>query len=209
MRKPNVIFLSIIAMAALLPHTTRWMDDRDEPVATVNTSPSVAKVKPASGPAQPAPEEVAATRAATPETLEARAPAEHPADEPHPWHVLPIEEPAEAGEPLATLEEIYLNEGFDPEWAGPLEEDFYRTFETANLSGSAVEQAECRATLCRFAILHQDSAAQDEFIQAFLKSPLLPLINQGAIAHHSQPAADGTVSAVYFLARNELAHVHH
>lgn len=219
MRKPNIIFLSIIALAALLPLASHWMNaDHDTATpnsvsATVTTArPSSALVQPTEKPVARQSELIAAASSATKQsakpTTEPTQP-EHSADEAHPWHVLPIEAPAAAGEPLAALEEIYLTEGFDSEWAGPLEEDFYRTFETANLAGSDVEQAECRTTLCRFAILHQDIQAQEAFIQAFLESPLLPLINQGAIAHHSQSAADGRVTAVYFLARNELANVNH
>lgn len=217
MRKPNMIFLSIIAMAALLPHTSRWIDTpQDDPLAT-STSPLAEESKPVSAvPAKKTDEPVAAANfvpqlpapsgAAAQSTA---APATEPtADEADRRHVLPIDEPTATTEPLAELEEVYLTEVFDPEWAMPLEESFHSVFDAVRLQDSTVEQAECRTTLCRFAITHKNSAAQDAFVQAFLQSRLLPL-NQVTIAQHSQKTPDGNIAAVYFLARNELAQVHH
>lgn len=208
MRKPNVIFLSIIAMAALLPHTSRWMDTPHE-----ETSAPIAEKKTR----LPAPtkkdDSVAAETSAPQITLSSAQAAVAPAgeasvDKPDPRHVLPIEEPTETIEPLAELEEAYMTEAFDPDWATPLEESFHSVFDAVRLQDSTVEQAECRTTLCRFAITHKNSAAQDAFVQAFLQSRLLPL-NQVTIAQHSQKTPDGNIAAVYFLARNELAQVHH
>lgn len=221
MRKPNVIFLSIIAMAALLPHTSRWIETpQDDPLAT-STSPLAEESKPVSAvpakpdepvaaanfvPQLPAPSSAAEQSTSAQSTA---APATEPtADEADPRHVLPIDEPAATTEPLAELEEVYLTEVFDPEWAMPLEESFHSVFDAVRLQDSTVEQAECRTTLCRFAITHKNSAAQDAFVQAFLQSRLLPL-NQVTIAQHSQKTPDGNIAAVYFLARNELAQVHH
>lgn len=209
MRKPNMIFLSIIALVALLPHTSRWLTSPEQAstpsVSAAPTAPPIAPTERRAAPVLTASED---HPAAVPETLPAPSQNQAPVEEAHPWDVLPIAEPVDT-EPLNTLEEIYLTESFDADWAGPLEADFYQTFEMANLSDSAVEAAECRATLCRFALLHDDPQAQNAFIQAFLESPLLPLIHQGAIAHHSQQAADGSITAIYFLARNELAHARH
>ena len=222
MRKPNVIFLSIIAMAALLPHTSRWIDTpQDDPLAT-STSPLTEESKPVSAEPAKKPDELVAVANFVPQlpapsgaaeqstsAQSTAAPAtERSADEPDPRHVLPIEEPTATTEPLAELEEVYLTEVFDPEWATPLEESFHSVFDAVRLQDSRVEQAECRTTLCRFAITHKNSAAQDAFVQAFLQSRLLPM-NQVTIAQHSQKTADGNIAAVYFLARNELAQAHH
>ncbi len=203
MRKLNLIFLSAIALAALLSY---WTPRNTEPVSI----PEAASQSPPTQ--QQAQTTTAVTStiairpiAATRDSTEEEQPAAQ--DESHPWDVLPIEEPVATTEPLAELEEAYMTEAFDPDWAAPLEESFHSAFDAARLQDSTVEQAECRTTLCRFTITHKNSAAQDAFVLAFLQSRLLPL-NQVTIAQHSQQTADGSIAAVYFLARNELAQVH-
>jgi hypothetical protein len=201
MRKPNTLFLSLIAVVALLPHAP-WhaLTPNPAPVAAVEPDPP-ASLGTLTAAVKPTPlilESLAVTGKLVVEAGDTMA-AEEPAS---PWDVLPIKAPTT--EPLAALEEIYLTEAFDPAWAAPLEANFYQVFDTLQLRDSAIEQAECRTTLCRFAIVHQNSAAQDAFVRAFLSSPLLPL-NEVTLTHHDEATADGGVAAVYFLARNELA----
>jgi hypothetical protein len=100
MRKPNVIFLSIIAMAALLPHTTRWMSTPDI-TTTAGVPRTVTDTKPVSD------------IAAAPAVPDTRVPAEHPTNEMHISPADPVVEPVKASGPLAALEETYLTEG-DP-----------------------------------------------------------------------------------------------
>lgn len=208
MRKPNVIFLSVIALAAMLPHAPHWVLSEKKPATN-----AVAAVK--QGTSTQILEQtvidsttpLVASRSSIPPPASTEENKPDLKEEAHPWDVLPIEEPMADSEPLAELEEAYMTEAFDPDWATPLEESFHTVFDAVRLQDSAVEQAECRTTLCRFAITHKNSAAQDAFVQAFLQSRLLP-INQVTIAQHSQKTADGSIAAVYFLARNELAQVH-
>lgn len=206
MNKPNIFFLSVIALVALLPLAIE-RGREDAPTARVEqTEQAVPEPRSSIAPQPVTPEPADKAKPASAQNAPAVLAEESGQEAAQPWDVLPIEEPAATAEPLAELEDAYLSEAFDPDWATPLEESFHNVFDSVRLQESTVEQAECRTTLCRFAITHRNSAAQNAFVQAFLQSQLLPL-NQVTIAHHSQKTADGSIAAVYFLARNELAAV--
>lgn len=206
MNKPNIFFLLVIALVALLPLAIE-RGREDTPTARVEQNEQAVPEARSSIAQQPAtPEPADKTKPGSAQNALAAIAEDSEQETAQPWDVLPIEEPAATAEPLADLEDAYLSEAFDPDWATPLEESFHNVFDSVRLQESTVEQAECRTTLCRFAITHRNSAAQDAFVQAFLQSRLLPL-NQVTIAQHSQKTADGSIAAVYFLARNELAAV--
>lgn len=216
MRKPNVIFLSAIAFAALLPHT-HWLIQGDSATARVGQPSPAEKTKAPTESSNP-PALSSATRPATetqadsngadtkPSNVEDADPVVTP-DNTEAEEVLTITAPDE--NPLDALETVYSTESFDPSWATTIEETFYDVFNTAALLGSDVEQAECRKTLCRFSVSHQDSEAQNAFIQTFLQSNLVSKQAFGAIAHHSETTTDGGITAVYFLSRNEMSGLSH
>jgi hypothetical protein len=216
MRKPNLIFLSVIALAALLPHTHLLLQDDPATARVEQPSPAEKTKAPTessnppvlSSATRPATEKQAGSNSADtkPLNVEDADPVVTPdnADE---EEALIIAAPDE--NPLDALETVYSAESFDPSWATPIEETFYDVFNTAALLGSDVEQAECRKTLCRFSVAHQDADAQNAFIQAFLQSHLVSKQAFGTIAHHSETTTDGGIAAVYFLSRNEMNGLSH
>lgn len=206
MKQPKRVLLAVVALVALLPHAPKLLKENDQerglPVAVIGPAATEPMKLP-----QVEPQQVELkTTAATSDPAQAEPEKAKPEQQPHPWDVLPIAEPEYSENPLAGLEEAYMVEAFDADWAMPIEANFHSVLETAKLFDTEVEQAECRTTLCRFAVVHKNSGAQDAFVEAFLQSPLLSL-SQGSIAHHSRESNDGSISAVYFLARNEIAHV--
>lgn len=216
MRKPNIIFLSVIALAALLPHTHVLI--QDDP-ATARVAPLLPTVKTEARAEPLSPFVISSDTHSVnkkladldsadtkPLGLEDAASVITP-DDAEEEDVLTITEPDE--NPLDALESIYSAESFDPSWAAAIEETFYDVLNTAALPGSDVEQAECRKTLCRFSVSHQDSAAQNAFIQAFLQSHLVSKQAFGTIAHHSETVTDGGIAAVYFLSRSEVNGLSH
>lgn len=90
------------------------------------------------------------------------------------------------------------SESTDVIWSTQAAEALLAAFQNEELSGTAVRDLECRATLCRVELAHRNPERQLAFEQQFRFKigTILPRMTM-----HSEEQQDGTISATIYLAR--------
>ncbi|MEE9397883.1 MAG: hypothetical protein V3V31_12810 [Methylococcales bacterium] len=103
---------------------------------------------------------------------------------------------------IALLEENVRSEPVDNNWTPQAEDAIHRALSDAELGGTAIINVDCRSTLCRMEIAHDNSQALLAFQDTFFSqvSGLLP----GVLMDHIE-RENGTTETVVYLARESYA----
>lgn len=97
------------------------------------------------------------------------------------------------------IESQFANEDIDAQWGNNVETQLISTFQNPALQQSALVNAECRSTLCRLEVAHEDGADISEF-QSVLADETAKVAPEGAIQQVVGP--DGKTRSIIFLARS-------
>ncbi len=99
---------------------------------------------------------------------------------------------------LADEREIaLLDQDRDPDWSADASQWLEAAFADERLTGSSIEEIDCRTTLCRIIIRHESPTSQKSFLPALAElTPQLPEFGVQA-----QPASDGVLRTTVFAAR--------
>lgn len=136
---------------------------------------------------------------------EVRAGAKHiPAAQPQAEPMQSEEERQEAAKQAVTERMNYIasrfeSEDVDAQWGNNVETQLISTFQNPALQHSALVNAECRSTLCRIEVAHEDGADVSEF-QSVLADETAKIAPEGAIQQVVGP--DGKTRSIIFLARS-------
>lgn len=76
----------------------------------------------------------------------------------------PKEETAYLNSESQLVETAFLSEPYDASWAPAVEAEVWNDFEKSDLQTSRLDSVDCRTTVCRIEISHQDQQAQSEFL---------------------------------------------
>ncbi|EDZ66862.1 hypothetical protein NOC27_189 [Nitrosococcus oceani AFC27] len=100
---------------------------------------------------------------------------------------------------MEIMERVFLSENIDPQWSTKTSGLITQHLEKGEQTKTNLEDVDCRATLCRVAVNHQDAAVAEEFQLQFpmQMAEALPQIN-----YLYEQQADGSVSMVMYLARD-------
>lgn len=100
---------------------------------------------------------------------------------------------------MEIMESVFLSENIDPQWSTKTSGLITQHLEKGEQTKTNLEDVDCRATLCRVAVNHQDAAVAEEFQLQFpmQMAEALPQIN-----YLYEQQADGSVSMVMYLARD-------
>ncbi|MFL0802323.1 MAG: hypothetical protein K6L81_01290 [Agarilytica sp.] len=112
-----------------------------------------------------------------------------------PFDVLPIQSPASQRR-TSHLEEALLSEEYDGEWAPEREINARNIFRQAALKDSDLTETECRTTLCRITITHNNATAEKAFYSA-----LAPKLQDQHGKLVRQKNDDGRISTVIYQFR--------
>ncbi|ADJ28218.1 hypothetical protein [Nitrosococcus watsonii] len=109
---------------------------------------------------------------------------------------------------MEMMERVFLSENIDPQWSTKTSGLITQYLENENQVKANLEDVDCRATLCRVAVNHQDATVAEEFQLQFpmQMAEALPQIN-----YLYEQQADGSVRMVMYLARDgyDLPQVKH
>ncbi len=88
--------------------------------------------------------------------------------------VLPIQDPnsdnLELPGDIAQLDERFNTEGYDVQWAAQVESETWDEFYRAQLSSSEIEAVDCRTTVCKITVTHENEDAAQQFHNQLLRS---------------------------------------
>jgi hypothetical protein len=105
---------------------------------------------------------------------------------------------------VQVLEAQLMSEGYDPDWAGPMEAELAGVMtEELQQRGNELVDASCGSTLCRVEVGHQDQRAEMKFVreligrQDLIDSGLDVLVHRLSAEH----SLDGVARSVFFIAR--------
>lgn len=93
----------------------------------------------------------------------------------------------------------FESEDVDAQWGNSVETQLISTFQNPALQHSALVNAECRSTLCRLEVAHEDGTDLTEF-QSVLADETAKIAPEGAIQQAVGP--DGKMRSIIFLARS-------
>ncbi len=117
-----------------------------------------------------------------------------PLNSPSPYDILPIQDPAiETGgvsPALAKINQKFQQESYDVRWAAMVESETWEAFYKANLESSEIESVDCRTSICKIIVIHNDEAAEQKFYQT-----LLAKLNGQRGELHSQISQEGVRSS--------------
>lgn len=77
---------------------------------------------------------------------------------------LAIAEPEGSLAELHLLQTAFDDEAQDPEWAPLFEDEVWRDFANAEIANSYLNSVDCRTSMCRIEISHDDEQAESEFL---------------------------------------------
>lgn len=83
------------------------------------------------------------------------------------------EEPTEydsAANVARVLDDRFIGEVYDSAWAAQVENETWEEFYAADLPNSDIDHVQCRSTLCKIAVTHQDTEAETTFKRTLLAS---------------------------------------
>ena len=117
----------------------------------------------------------------------------------------PLNEDADSALPVPEQDFFRVEDQFDGEfsqsiWGSKLEQKIDSVFFNMQLNGSQLIEANCRSTLCRLEINHEDTQEESDFLQevaAFLQNS----IQYKAFQRLENP--DGTITRVVYLSPEE------
>ncbi len=98
-------------------------------------------------------------------------------------------------EQIQLLDIEFAAEQYDAQWAPAVEEEVWRNFERHQLNDSQLSSVQCRTSLCRIEVTHEDETAEGEFMQVLLTQTLQ---NSGSI---HRLASDESVATLIYLSR--------
>lgn len=119
-----------------------------------------------------------------------------------PYDIKPIEDPSlQKGDnflprQLASIEETFQQEVYDPQWAVMIESQTWETFYAAELDHSDIESVDCRTSVCKIIVTHENESAEQTFKQALLAEAGN---TQGYL--HSDINEHGTITTTLFRLR--------
>lgn len=89
-------------------------------------------------------------------------------------------------------------EPLDAAWATQAMDAIRQAMSSATMSGTSIHDVECRSSLCRVEVAHENPAARARFIRRFamLVGPMLPTMTAQPIE-----AGDGAFASLIYLAR--------
>ncbi|MGQ0657952.1 MAG: hypothetical protein ACT4NU_07655 [Chromatiales bacterium] len=91
----------------------------------------------------------------------------------------------------------------DVAWASHAGTTLWQALAGQDLAGTTVAGLDCRATLCRLDLNHEDEASRDRFLQITLDRRIRPAITDmlDAMTLHPVQNSDGSIATVIFWAR--------
>lgn len=109
------------------------------------------------------------------------------------------EEDYEYRKRMEITESVFLSEKVDPQWSTKTSGLITQYLENGEQLKTSLENVDCRATLCRVTVNHQDAAVAEEFQLQFpmQMAEALPQIN-----YLYEQQADGSIGMVMYLARD-------
>ncbi len=122
------------------------------------------------------------------------SPLSTPLNSPSPYDVLPIPDPAREtsgiSPALAKINQKFQQESYDVRWAAMVESETWQAFYKANIESSEIESVDCRTSICKIIVIHNDEAAEQKFHQT-----LLAKLNGQRGELHSQITQEGVRSS--------------
>ena len=97
-----------------------------------------------------------------------------------------------------TLETVHTNERIDAAWSEKTTEALYQALLEDELKHSLIDRVECRATLCRLDVIHDNAEDLAEF-ELWLPAKVGEVLPKMAMEHREHP--DGSVDTIVYLAR--------
>lgn len=101
---------------------------------------------------------------------------------------------------MVSLQEQFLTEPYDSDWANMAEQKLMTRFFEASPEGSQLSEAACRTTFCRIDVSHSDPEAEQRFLAAFAASG--EFINDEKQGFYSREVDyNGAIRTMFFYAR--------
>lgn len=97
---------------------------------------------------------------------------------------------------IAQIEEKFQHEAYDTQWAVLVESQTWEKFYAADLNSSDIESVDCRTSVCKIVVTHENHDAEQTFNQALLAEVGN---TQGVI--HSDTSAQGVITTTMFRLR--------
>lgn len=117
-----------------------------------------------------------------------------------PYDILPIGDPAAENDNVSPairkINQKFQQESYDVQWAAMVESETWEAFYQADLKSSEIESVDCRTSICKIIVIHNDAEAEQQFHQK-----LLAKLNGERGALHHQISQDGIRSTTLFRQR--------
>ncbi len=119
-----------------------------------------------------------------------------------PYDISPIEDPNSASNAtlmpnnVAQIEEKFQHEAYDTQWAVMVESQTWEKFYAADLNSSDIESVDCRTSVCKIVVTHENQDAEQTFKQA-----LLAEVGNTQGVLHSNTSDQGIITTTLFRLR--------
>lgn len=97
-----------------------------------------------------------------------------------------------------TLAGQLASEEYDSDWAGNFQADLDQGLKSDSFTGTHLSDVECKSSLCRVTLAHDNSETEDQFFEHMLE---LPVMANTQAYYQRENNGDGSTSLVLYVAR--------
>ena len=91
-----------------------------------------------------------------------------------------------------------VSEEYDSDWAGNFQADLNQGLKSDSFKGTHLSDVECKSSLCRITLAHDNSETEEQFFEHMLE---LPVMANTQAYYQRESNGDGSASLVLYVAR--------